>query len=421
VATSEPTTVVGVFQNRQDAEQAIDELKREGFRDEQIGIAARDAEHAEGTIQSTGETGEAGGGAAKGAVTGGVVGGVLGALAAGLIPGIGPVLAGGILAGVLGGAAVGAAAGGLLGALTGMGVPEEDARYYDEEFKGGRTIVTVKADGRYDEARTILHSFGAYDMETRDNASARPAQTGRSVKTANAETRRPSDADNLELREEELRARKERTDAGTVQIGKDIVTEHRSIDVPVTHEEVIVERRPVDRRPADRPVGDDEEIEVELYREEVTAEKRPVVYEEVELQKRTVQDTEHVEADVQREVAEVNQTGDARLTGETAATQGSTAFSSWDEAMPSYRQRWQAHTGSSGGRWEDAEPGYRFGYEMANDPRYRSRQWQDVETEFGSGYGEWSRTRGHGSGTWNQVKEHAREAWEDAHAKVPGR
>ncbi len=149
------------------------------------------------------------------------------------------------------------------------------------------------------------------------------------------------------------------------------------------------------------------------------AEKRPVVYEEVELQKRTVQDTERVEADVQREVARVKQTGEARVTGDTGAGQ-STTYSSWDEAMPSYRQRWQTRSGSTAGRWEEAEPGYRYGYEMANDPRYRGRNWQDVETEFGSGYGEWSRRSGHGSSTWDRVKEHARDAWEDAREKAPG-
>jgi uncharacterized protein (TIGR02271 family) len=430
MAASGRSTVVGVFNERDDAERAIDELKRNGFSDDQIGFAAKDGSDREGTIRSGDEAGDAGGGAAAGALTGGVVGGVLGALAAGLIPGIGPIVAGGLLAGVLGGAAAGATAGGIIGALAGMGVPEEDARYYEGEFKGGRTLVTVKADGRYDDARRILHKHGAYDVDSRDTASSGMAGTTSPAGMTHvsdqgpsaAETRRVSDADSLELREEELAARKERTDAGSVQVEKDVVTEHRSVEVPVTREEVVVERRPVDRRPADRPVGDDEEIEIDVSREEVTAEKRAVVYEEVELGKRTTQDTERVEADVRREVAEIRRTGDAPVSGDIDTGQAGRPLV-WDDAMPSYRQRWQRQYGTGGGRWEDAEPGYRYGYELANDHRYRDRDWRDVETDLGSGYSEWSHRNGYrsDSSTWERVRDNAREAWEDARVKARGR
>src|SRR5215207_993166 len=264
--TSTRSTVVGVFSDRMDAERAIDSLRQQGFRDEQIGIAMRDQQHPEGTVRKAPD-GPDGGSTATGAVTGGVLGGVLGALAAGLIPGIGPVLAGGMLAGVLGGAAVGAVSGGLLGALTGMGVPEEDARYYDEEFRGGRTIVTVKADERYDEARAILQSHGAHDVESRQGSRGNIPQSGRFASTDTTSSRpaqRTSGDRTLELREEELRVGKERVEAGRVEVEKDIETERRTIDVPTMREEAIIERHPVDRRPADGPISDREEIEIPL-------------------------------------------------------------------------------------------------------------------------------------------------------------
>lgn len=81
-------------------------------------------------------------------------------LAVGLIPGIGPVLAGGALMGILGGAVIGATAGGVLGGLAGMGIPEEEAQYYSSEFQAGRHLVTVRANGGYDEAREILSRRG---------------------------------------------------------------------------------------------------------------------------------------------------------------------------------------------------------------------------------------------------------------------
>jgi hypothetical protein len=163
MTANERGTLVSVFHDHVQAERAIEDLKRVGFTDDQIGIARRGEE---GTIERT-TTGEAkvGEGALGGALTGGTVGGILGALAAGLIPGIGPVIAGGLLAGILGGAAVGAGAGGLIGALAAMGVPEDEARYYEDELKAGRTIVTVRTEGRYGEAWDVVRQHGAVERE----------------------------------------------------------------------------------------------------------------------------------------------------------------------------------------------------------------------------------------------------------------
>src|SRR5215203_3666433 len=199
MATRKRSTVVGVFPDRRDAERAIDSLKRHGFDDDQIGIAVRDSDNREGTIRSTGD--DVGSGTATGAVAGGAIGGILGALAAGLIPGVGPVIAGGALAGVLGGAAAGAAAGGLIGALTEMDVPEDEARYYDEEFRGGRTIFTVRAGTHYDEARRILADHGAYDIEHRGTAHA--ATTRADLTDRDVAPSRRTGRDTLELKEEE--------------------------------------------------------------------------------------------------------------------------------------------------------------------------------------------------------------------------
>ncbi len=97
---------------------------------------------------------------ATGAVTGGIVGGVLGAAVALLIPVIGPAFAGGILVTVFS-AALGAVTGGMLGALVTLGVPEELARHYEEEFKAGRTIVTVKTEDQQQEVLDIMYHYGA--------------------------------------------------------------------------------------------------------------------------------------------------------------------------------------------------------------------------------------------------------------------
>jgi len=167
------STVVGVFELRSEAEAAIYELQRAGFRDDQIGFIVRNEDA--GTTVEDGNTTEKAPGATTAAVSGGIIGGVVGAVAALLIPGIGPAIAGGILVAVLGGAAIGAAAGGIVGALIGMGVPEEEAHYYEGEFHSGRTLVTVKADGRQQEATEILHRNGGYAADTRPGQTQAPA------------------------------------------------------------------------------------------------------------------------------------------------------------------------------------------------------------------------------------------------------
>ena len=154
--------VVGVFFDRDDANRAVEDLRNAGFRDEDLGYAVRGGDTTDATSDVPGTA--AGEGAATGMLTGGVLGGLVGAAAAGLIPGFGPVIAAGILSTIVGGAAVGAAAGGMLGALMGLGIPEDEARYYQSEFEAGRVIITVKANGRDDEASRILMSHGAYDV-----------------------------------------------------------------------------------------------------------------------------------------------------------------------------------------------------------------------------------------------------------------
>jgi hypothetical protein len=164
-------TVVGVFLDRGDAERAIRDLEAAGFTHEQVGLLTPHAGEPGVDVTPVPEfETHAGSGAAAGAV----VGGVIGAVVAVLIPGIGPAVAGGILAIAVGGAAVGALAGGIVGALVGMGIPEEEARYYEGEFRAGRTLVTVRASARYDEARAILRRDGAYDVHQQEPDVAAP-------------------------------------------------------------------------------------------------------------------------------------------------------------------------------------------------------------------------------------------------------
>lgn len=166
--------VVGTFSSRSAAQRAIEELIRAGFQDDQIGVVSRDSEgqatdDALGGIRGTADTSSESTGVLTGAAAGAGGGALWGlGIAAGVLPAIGPVIAGGVLAAIAASAAAGAAAGGVLGALIGLGVPEEDARRYEQDFEAGRTLVTVRTVGHREQAEEILRRHGGFERANSD-------------------------------------------------------------------------------------------------------------------------------------------------------------------------------------------------------------------------------------------------------------
>lgn len=168
-------TVIGIFQNRQDAEDAIDELRDRDYNPKDISIVMRNHDEAIRVADNTGA--DVASGAATGVTTGAVVGGLAGLLAAVALPGLGAFLIGGPIAAALGltgaaastvsGAATGAVAGGLLGALTGLGLSEDDARIYQDYVNQGGILVAVPARrGEEIEVRDVFEDYDADQIRT---------------------------------------------------------------------------------------------------------------------------------------------------------------------------------------------------------------------------------------------------------------
>jgi uncharacterized protein (TIGR02271 family) len=115
----------------------------------------------------------------------------------------------------------------------------------------------------------------------------------------------------VRLREEELQAHKQSVESGRVRIGKEVVEEQKTMEVPVTREEVTVERHAVDRKPSDTPIGEGgETVRVPVREEQVSVEKRPVVTEEISVGKQQVQEKKQVSGTVRREEARIEGQGD---------------------------------------------------------------------------------------------------------------
>lgn len=173
--------ISGVFRTREDAEKAINELRRAGIPDNRIGLLApgSDDRDLERGLPVT-DTEEPGMGRAMGAAVGGAMGAAGGAtlglaVASLAVPGVGPVIAFGMVgAALLGvvGAATGAAVGDQVEEQLGEGIPHEDIYLYEDALRHGRSVLIVYTDGddETDKAEEVLVRSRAMDLdELREN------------------------------------------------------------------------------------------------------------------------------------------------------------------------------------------------------------------------------------------------------------
>ena len=185
--------------------------------------------------------------------------------------------------------------------LVSKGVAENDAHYYQQEVEAGRTVVVVESYGHWQEARDILYRFGAYDASSHREEGDRI----------------------IPVREEELRIHKQAVPTGEIIVRKEIITEEKTFTVPVTREELVIERRSGQSSDqaayqgelSDEVLKDGGTLRIILREEQVLIEKQPVVKEEILISKRQIQETKHLEETVRREEAHIERTGEANIHG----------------------------------------------------------------------------------------------------------
>jgi len=173
-------------------------------------------------------------------------------------------------------------------------------------YDGKRAYLTLNKD-------EVLHQ--GWD---RIPDAAATADAGMADRSARSTTIEGKDRVSVPVHEEELTATTRPVEYGQVQVQKDVVTEQRSIDVPVTEERVRVTRRAVDRPGAEAGAFEEGTVSVPVRGEAVDVQKQVRVAEEVELAKEQVQRTERIDDTVRRERVNVDDAG----MGTTHATTG---------------------------------------------------------------------------------------------------
>jgi uncharacterized protein (TIGR02271 family) len=265
------SAIVGFFSNQDDAYAAVSELRDAGFTSDQIGLAIRGGEAETGIQQGTkhdsedrsfwqktkdffiGEEHEAGSDEFR-------------------------------------------------QSLGGMDFNADRSDYYSRGIGQGGALVTVRASGRSEEASRILEECGA---DLRDGGFERKPV---------ADANEIADRDyRVQLRGEMLQAHKDRVNRGEVRLRKEVVSENQSIQVPVTREELVVERVEASGTTPTGEIGSDQEIRVPLSEERVTVQKTPVVTGEVKVGKRQVQDTRTVSDNVRHEEVRLEKEGDVNV------------------------------------------------------------------------------------------------------------
>jgi uncharacterized protein (TIGR02271 family) len=173
--------------------------------------------------------------------------------------------------------------------------------YYRSGLGRGGAVVTVSGSpGRQEEAQRILMEHDV-DLRTSGFEQVEPSQI--------PEQR-------FQLRGELLRTIKERIQKGEIRLRKEVVTEQKTVNVPVSREEVIVEQVPPSERTTvagTATIEEGKEVRIPVTEERVRVEKEPLVTGEVRVGKRTLEDTEQVSEELRHEELKVEKAGDVNL------------------------------------------------------------------------------------------------------------
>ena len=258
MATTESPIVVGIFRDRTLTKQAVDELRRAGFRDDQVRLAGQEAP----------------------------TGGFLDHLASALS----------------GHEATGEK---FPDELVRKGVPEDEADYYQQELGAGRAIVLVESYGHQQQARDILRRYGAYDASTHSTQ----AESDRVIPVREEVLRAHK---KLVTTGEVVIRKKVITEEKTITVSltrEELVIERRpnSGELPAQPEN--------EGETMDEMLRDGGTLRIVVREEQVSVEKYPVVKEEVFVTKRQILETRRISDTLKREEAYLERVGNVNIHG----------------------------------------------------------------------------------------------------------
>lgn len=231
--------------------------------------------------------------------------------------------------------------------LLDMGVAPEHTNFYRREYEAGHPLIAVTSSKRLQEASAILQRHGGYGpSEERRTAGAAGTTAGAAyaggasseaamqkegMRTASnepvaqregaraasygvaAEQQRKGGLEqeqHMRLHAEHLHASKQQAQLGEVVLRKEIVSEQETIDVPLRHEEIVIERHALAEGPTNERLEEGQVIRIPVRGEQANLAKEVVTTGEVVIGKREVQETRHFSDTCRHEEARLEHQGD---------------------------------------------------------------------------------------------------------------
>jgi uncharacterized protein (TIGR02271 family) len=282
-----------------------------------------------------------------------------------------------------------------------------DARMYADAVNRGRHVLTLVAASEQDVERAadIVERYGPIDIDEHaqqwrgDQGSSYSGAAGMSQQATQqgagqssqyqGAQQRAADTQAIPVVREELKIGKRNVERGGVRIYQRVVETPVSETVGLREEHVVVERHEVDRplTPADLDAFKETTIELRETAEEAVVEKSARVVEEVVVGKEVRQRQENIADSVRHTEIEIEQ------------------LAPDDEAY--FRGHWTSNYAATGGNYAEYAPAYSYGSSMARSELYRGRPWEEVEPSLRS---DWE-TRNPTSG-WERFKAAVRHGWE---------
>ena len=307
---------------------------------------------------------------------------------------------------------------------------DEHVTRYSSAVSGGQHVLTLTttSEPEVERAADVIERFGPVDIDERHDLAGNAASLGTSAyqpgssssmaagsmqsgtQTGNlsgnlSDTRtdslqRDTTIDQttgkaaIPVVQEDVKIGKRLVERGGVRVFSRVVETPVNETVNLREEHVNVERRPVDQpiNPADVGAFKDKSIELRETAEEAVVQKSARVVEEVVVGKEVSQRQQQVQDTVRHTEVEVQPLQGTGIDDDTY-----------------YRNDWQTNYASQGGTYDDYAPAYRYGYDMRRDPRYQGRDWDAVESDLRS---DWNTRYGSsGASTWERMKAAVRSGW----------
>lgn len=274
-----------------------------------------------------------------------------------------------------------------------------------EDILNRHSPVDIRADEAAEMGSTSQATTGGAS-QTKAAAAARTRASGasqtRTDATAQTSAGGANQAKAIPVVKEEVQMGKRQVLRGGVRVYSRVVEEPAEESVSLREERVRVERQPVDRSAtdADLAAGQEQVIEVQEFAEEPVVSKQARVVEEVRVGKDVSERTETVRDKVRHTEVKVEKTPGG--TGETKT---------FDDS--DFRTDFQKRYGAGGASYDTYLPAYRYGYDMASEPRYRGRSYHEIESDLQSDYG-----RRYPNSSWEKMKDAVRYGWDKVTGKA---